>query len=246
MEWLICLRGGNAKVERLLIKFTKNKGTKFISHLDTLRTLHRAFRRAELPISYSKGFNPHASISVASPLSLGIESIAEYADVELDNEVDTDFVVKALNDALPSDIKIVKVVQVKGKMQASMAAVASSKYSIRFKKQTSVQVVEDIINKILQALEIMKMKKTKSGEKLINIRTFIKDISYEKFENEGIKFECILQSGSNGSLGAQAISDLIKEYSNGEIYGHPYIIREEIYTYVGDRRVPLDLYFSGK
>lgn len=236
----------NAKVERLLIKFTKNRNAKFISHLDTLRTLRRAFRRAELPISYSKGFNPHASISVASPLSLGIESIAEYADVEIDNEVDTNIIVKTLNDALPGDIKIVNVVQVKGKMQASMAAVAGAKYSIRFEKQASTQLVENIISKILEATEIMKMKKTKSGEKLINIRSFIKDISYEKFDNVGIKFECILQSGSNGSLGAEAVADLIKEYSNGEIYGHPYMIREEIYTYVGDRRIPLDSYFSGK
>ena len=232
-------------MERILIKFTKNNGAKFISHLDTVRTLHRAFRRAELPIAYSKGFNPHASISVASPLSLGIESNAEYADVEINEEIEVNIINKALNDRLPNDIKIAKVVKINGKMPASMAVVALAKYSIRFDKEASEELCSNIINEILQQEEIMKMKRSKAGEKLINIRPFIKDLSYEKFDNGHIKFDCLLQAGSNGSLGAEAIANIIKEYSQGEIYGHPYIIREEIYTLINDKRIALDRYFAG-
>lgn len=232
-------------MERILIKFTKNKGAKFISHLDTVRTLHRAFRRAELPISYSQGFNPHASISVASPLSLGIESNAEYADVELKEAIDINIISRALNEVLPNDIKIVKVVKINGKMPASMAAVASTRYSIRFDKEASEEISSNLINEILNQVEIMKMKRTKAGEKLINIRPFIKDLSYEKFDDGHIRFDCVLQAGSNGSLGAEAVANIIKEYSQGEIYGHPYIIREEIYALINDKRIALDRYFAG-
>ena len=239
------MRRVNVKVERILIKFTKNNGAKFISHLDTVRTLHRAFRRAELPISYSKGFNPHASISVASPLSLGIESNAEYADVEINEAIDINIIVKALNEVLPNDIKIEKVVIINGKMPASMAVVDSARYSIRFDKEASEEICSKLINEILGQEEIMKIKKSKAGEKLINIRPFIKDLSYEKFDNEHIKFDCILQTGSNGSLGADKLATIIKEYSQGEIYGHPYIIREEIYTLINDKRIALDCYFAG-
>jgi radical SAM-linked protein len=235
----------NVKVERILIKFTKNNGAKFISHLDTVRTLHRAFRRAELPISYSKGFNPHASISVASPLSLGIESNSEYADVEINETVPVNIIAEALNSVLPNDIKIVKVVKINGKMPASMAVVASTRYSIRFEKETTEELAAGLIKEILTQDEIMRMKRSKSGEKLTNIRPFIKDLTYEKFDDGHIKFDCILQSGSNGSLGAEILATIIKEYSKGEIYGHPYITREEIYTQINDKRIALDRYFAG-
>jgi radical SAM-linked protein len=233
-------------VARLLIKFTKTNGAKFISHLDTMRTLHRAFRRAELPISYSKGFNPHASISVAAPLSLGLGSVAEYADVDIDYEMDSEGILSALNEALPMDIKIINIIPINTKMPASMAAVAFARYSIRFDKKVDTEVVEKLIKAIKGSDEIMKMKRSKSGEKLVNIRPFIMELYYESFDSGLIKFECILKAGSNGSLGADAIAQLIKEYSGGAIDGHPYITREEIYALVDDKRIPLDRYFSGK
>lgn len=236
----------NVKVARLLIKFTKTNGAKFISHLDTMRTLHRAFRRAELPIAYSKGFNPHPSISVAAPLSLGIGSVAEYADVNIDEEIEAKIIVKALNEVMPMDINIVNVVSINGKMPASMAAVAFARYSIRFEKQVEIKTVEKIINDILKCDEIIKMKRTKSGEKLINIRPLIADLSYEKYGDGLVKFECVLQSGSNGSLGPDIVAELIKEYSEGVIYEYPYLTREEIYTFVDGKRIPLDRFFSGK
>lgn len=235
-----------AKVARLLIKFTKTNGAKFISHLDTMRTLHRAFRRAELPISYSKGFNPHASISVAAPLSLGLGSIAEYADVDLDQIIDPQIVMNSLNQVLPMDIKIISVVPINIKMPASMAAVAYARYSMHFDKQAEISIVETLIEDILKCEEILKMKRSKTGEKLVNIRPFIEALSYEQYDNGLIKFDCLLQSGSHGSLGADAMASLIKEYSKGEIIGHPYITREEIYTNLDNKRIPLDRYFSGK
>jgi len=233
-------------VARILIKFTKTNGAKFISHLDTTRTLHRAFRRAELPISYSKGFNPHASISVAAPLSLGLGSIAEYADVELDTEIEPEDIKNTLNKVLPMDIKIINVVSINVKMPASMAAVAFARYSISFETNINIELVDMIINKILSSNEIMKMKRSKSGEKLVNIRQFIIELYYEKLDNELLKFECTLKAGSNGSLGADTIAQLLKEYSEGEIFGHPYITREEIYASVNDKKIPLDRYFSRK
>lgn len=231
---------------RLLIKFTKTNGAKFISHLDTMRTIHRAIRRAELPISYSKGFNPHAAISVAAPLSLGISSVAEYADVDLDIELEAELVLKALNEALPMDIKIVKVITVLGKMPASMAAVAFAEYSLYFDKRVDNQTLDHIIKEILNSEEIMKMKRSKAGEKLVNIRQFIVDLDYKMHESGLAKFTFILKAGSNGSLGADAMAGLIKEYSNGELCGHPFITREEIYTNINDNRISLDRYFSGK
>ena len=38
----------------------------FISHLEYLKTLEKAIRRARIPVAYSQGFNPHMKFSLAS------------------------------------------------------------------------------------------------------------------------------------------------------------------------------------
>ena len=65
------------------IRYSKTGILKFIGHLDMLRTFQRAFRRASVPLEYSKGFNPHPLVSFAYPLGLGMTSEDEYADITL-------------------------------------------------------------------------------------------------------------------------------------------------------------------
>lgn len=230
---------------RLLIKFTKTNTAKYISHLDTMRTLHRAFRRAALPISYSQGFNPHASISVAAPLSLGIASLAEYADVELQGELETGFLKQALNEALPRDIRILQVQKVNGKAISAMAAVSCAKYSISFIAR-DFNGAEELINGILAKNEIKRMKRTKSGEKLIDIRPMILSLILEAESDQSFTCQATLQAGSNGSLGADLLAKLIQEEANGSLPAYPQICREEIYTLDQGKMLTLSMYFNGK
>ena len=68
---------------RYVIKFTKGENIKFIGHLDLMRTIQRIIKRSGLPVEYSKGFNPHMSLSIAQPLSVGVYSDGEYLDLVL-------------------------------------------------------------------------------------------------------------------------------------------------------------------
>ncbi|MGL5085822.1 MAG: TIGR03936 family radical SAM-associated protein, partial [Clostridium sp.] len=68
---------------RYVIKYTKGAGIKFISHLDLMRTIQRIIRRTDIPMKYSKGFNPHMALSIAQPLSVGVYSDGEYMDIVL-------------------------------------------------------------------------------------------------------------------------------------------------------------------
>ena len=56
---------------KLRLRFAKEGRAVYISHLDLMRTMQRAFLRAEYPLKYSEGFNPHAQISIVMPLSVG-------------------------------------------------------------------------------------------------------------------------------------------------------------------------------
>ena len=68
------LKRGRVLKMRYLIKFTKEDSIKYVSHLELMRTIQRIIRRAELPVQYSQGFNPHIILSIAQPLSVGVYS----------------------------------------------------------------------------------------------------------------------------------------------------------------------------
>lgn len=90
---------------RYVIKFTKESSVKFISHLDLMRTIQRVIRRADLPMEYSKGFNPHMALSIAQPLSVGVYSDAEYMDIVLVEELEEKEIIDRLNAKTASGIK---------------------------------------------------------------------------------------------------------------------------------------------
>ena len=69
------------------LAFEKTGRAIYISHLDLMRTMQRAFLRAGLPLAYSQGFNPHARMRVLLPLSVGMASFCERMDVLLREEL---------------------------------------------------------------------------------------------------------------------------------------------------------------
>lgn len=68
----------------LRLLFEKTDNTVWISHLDLMRLFQRAFKRAGLPLTHTQGFNPRPSVSIALPLSVGVESVCELLDFTLD------------------------------------------------------------------------------------------------------------------------------------------------------------------
>ena len=68
------------------LQFEKKENAVWISHLDLMRVFQRAFKRARLPLTHTQGFNPRPSVSIALPLSVGIESSCELLDFDLDGD----------------------------------------------------------------------------------------------------------------------------------------------------------------
>lgn len=81
--------------------------SRFISHLDVMRTLARGLRRADLPIYFSQGFNPKPRISyLTPPLSVGFTSECEAIDVRLEQNLPADDVQDALEGAMPPGLRV--------------------------------------------------------------------------------------------------------------------------------------------
>ena len=79
------------------LKFRKVGSLQYISHLDLLRTMQTALRRAKVMMIYSEGFNPHMKITFALPLSIGTESVCEYMDIRTQPDVDPLYVKEILH-----------------------------------------------------------------------------------------------------------------------------------------------------
>ena len=93
---------------RLLFKKTDN--AIWISHLDLMRLFQRAFKRAGLSLTHTQGFNPRPSVSIALPLSVGVESQCELLDFDLNTEiVSNSDICMRLNKALIDGIKVLQV-----------------------------------------------------------------------------------------------------------------------------------------
>ncbi len=90
--------------------FEKTGNAIWISHLDLMRVFQRAFKRAGLPLTHTQGFNPRPSVSIALPLSVGVESQCELLDFDLDNmSVPCEEIKTRLNNALVDGVRVLDV-----------------------------------------------------------------------------------------------------------------------------------------
>ncbi len=78
----------------------------FISHHDTMRLFHRAFRRADIEVRRSEGFNPQPRMSFAMPLGVGIESDCEALFIETARWYKPGDVLRNLAAVLPEGMRL--------------------------------------------------------------------------------------------------------------------------------------------
>ena len=94
----------------LRLLFEKTGNAVWVSHLDLMRIFQRAFKRAGLPLTHTQGFNPRPSVSIALPLSVGVESLCELLDFDLDGDApDCEDICTRLNAALVEGVRVLKV-----------------------------------------------------------------------------------------------------------------------------------------
>ena len=87
--------------------FEKTGDAVWMSHLDLMRLFQRAFQRAGLTLTHTQGFNPRPSVSIAIPLSVGVESVCELLDFDLEGEkVECDEIMTRLNRTLVRGIRV--------------------------------------------------------------------------------------------------------------------------------------------
>lgn len=168
------------------ILFEKKGNAVWISHLDLMRLFQRAFKRAGLPLTHTQGYNPRPSVSIALPLSVGVESSCELLDFELDGEKVANRIVRGkLNDYLVPGIRVIKVYDNMQKIKhlALLDTVVTFEYDAGVPDDAA-----DRIRALFAQDEVLVEKKAKSGEiKDQNIIPMIKSIDVVQPDAHTIK-----------------------------------------------------------
>lgn len=138
-------------LKNVRIIFAKTGRAKYVSHLDLVRTMTRAVRRADIPLWYTEGFNRHPYLTFAAPLSLGYEGLRESMDIRLEEDMDYSELVSRLNAVLPEGIHAVAADEIAAKAKDLTSAV------YRIEMQCPMEWVKEL----LSSSEILVEKRTK-------------------------------------------------------------------------------------
>ncbi|MBR5779274.1 MAG: TIGR03936 family radical SAM-associated protein [Clostridia bacterium] len=149
--------------------FTKLGNLKYISHLDLQRAIHRMLVRSGLPISYSEGFNPHPRLNIALPLSIYQEGERELCDFRVTEDIDVLTIKSKLQSAAFPGLDIVSVEIADRKLTTKRAV---------WRLELETDITEEEFKTALSG-EMKVVKRSKTGEKTVDISPMVKFVSCE-------------------------------------------------------------------
>ena len=186
------------------LKFRKTGDLQYISHLDLQRVMSRVIVRSGIPAWYTQGCNPHAKMVFSMPLSVGAQSVGEYLDIKIDKEISTDEILERLNAQVTDDMKFSLAYVPKTKL----SQIALVKYEIEICTDTSDSTLRDRAESLLTTSPLNMTKRSKSGEREVDILTYFKDVRVEM--GKTLKIYVTLTAGE-GSLKPEMIVTSLRE-----------------------------------
>ena len=185
---------------RRIAEFEKMGRMSWFSHLDLQNTMQRALRRAQLPVAYSQGFNPHVLTSFATALSVGCQSRGEVMEMEMAGEISPEEFAEKLNACLPDGLKVRRCAPVPDSAPALMAKVAEAGYDITAPNADLTQAVEAF----LKAEEVMVEKRSKTKTRLVNIRPMVHEITCA-FDGKDSRLSMVLEQTNANALKVELV-----------------------------------------
>ena len=190
--------------------FEKTGRAVWISHLDLMRLFQRAFKRAGLPLTHTQGYNPRPSVSIALPLSVGVESGCELLDFDLDGDTKfaCDEIKDRLNAALVAGVKVLDVYEDGSKIRD--LALLSCQVQLEYDAGIPACCV-DAIRELFAGESLVVPKKSKNGPTEQDIIPMIKDLNVTAVDENVVVLEALICC-QNPSLSPTQLSAAIEKY----------------------------------
>lgn len=191
-------------------QFTKTGDAVWISHLDLMRVLQRAFRRGGMLLKHSQGFTPHPCLSIAMPLSVGTASVCELMDFELAEGDTTPLceIKDRLNASLPAGVEVLDCYQDGRKMKELkyLQAVLTLEYDAGVPQDAAAQI-ENLFSQPTLTVE----KHGKNGPVQTDIAPMLQAVSLEKTDANTVQLECTV-SAQNPTLNPMLLGEAIRTH----------------------------------
>lgn len=202
----------------LRFRFSRGQELKYIAHLDILRVFERAIKRAKIPVAYTQGFNPRQKLVFGLPMSIGLTSESEFADIELSEDMEPEEFITQINKGLPEGLKVEEAVSQNTKDNI-MNQITAARYEIVFeiKEPHSRFEIDTMIYDLLSGEEISVIKKSKKGPRPVNIRPLIYSMSAEKVDTGKFKMKAFLSAGAENNLRADLLMQAFSQETKLDI-----------------------------
>lgn len=170
--------------------FEKRGLRRFLSHLDLMRAILRTFRRADIPLSFSRGFHPLPLVSFGPALPVGFEGWEEFLDFTASLELSPEEVLNRLNAFAPSGIRFLKMVPLTEKPASLSSTINLTHYFLRLDRPFMKEILPDLslaghrkaVDRFLLEEEVIISRERKGKKRLINARPLVRrlDLDEEK------------------------------------------------------------------
>lgn len=191
------------------LKFRKVGSLQYISHLDLQRTFMRVLVRACIPVWYTKGFNPHAKLVFSTPLSVGAQSEYEFLDLRIDKDMPPEEIMERLNRELTEELCITEAYLPKG----DFSEIAWASYEMEIATDGADATLAEKAEALLTTSPLIMVKRTKSGEKEIDIVSMIRSVT-ARFDEESntLKLSTVLKANVGEFLNPEMLVTAMKDY----------------------------------
>lgn len=209
-------------MSKYVITFSKTGDIKFTSHLDINRMFRRIFRKVNVDIAYSQGFNPHPKMNFAQPLSLGYEALNEMLEITTKTDYEPERLKELITNQMPDGMKVLNCQRISDSVSSLAALAVEATYELEFPVTESIDFHKLIEEYLLQDEIIIEKLNKKKRKITINIREKIRDLYLKNKRNDKVTIVAKLDCGSASNVSPEyVISTLIQ-------FGNLNIKREEV------------------
>ena len=167
------------------MKFAKEGRAKYISHLDLMHAMQRSMARCQMPLWFTEGFNQHAYVSVALPLSTGYSGECEFLDFNITAEAVPENAVEALNDVFPEGLRAIEI------------------YPL-------ADGFADDVRNLFRRPMVEIVKRSKRGEKTVNMRELMRDLTVTDGPDEVTAV--VTTAAGNNNMSPEYLTRAIRQY----------------------------------
>ena len=193
-------------MDKLRLRFEKTGRAIWISHLDLMHTMQRAFSRAGYELKYSEGFNPHPQISIALPLSVGVASHCEIMDFRLKGDADLTELPARLTAVMPEGIKVTECYEQINKV--ALLKFLEIEGSFEYDTRDTAEMAKALTDFYARE-SIVITKKTKRGVGESDIRPAIREITFTAGEGE-VRLHALI-SAQEPTLNPALLADALRQ-----------------------------------